>query len=508
MDNDLKYDIHSADSIVEFSKKLKNKTLRQVCGAAIEKHGYKGKGNFGQILEKFYFGYEPNSDAAPDFLEAGLELKSSPLKVLKNGEFRSKERLVLNIINYLEVHKEEFDSSSFLQKNAHLLLVFYLHEKETDLLDYLIKLVDGWKYPEEDLKIIKRDWEFINKKIKEGRAHELSEGDTFYLGACTKGSTALKSYRKQPFNEEKAKQRAYSLKQGYVNHIIAKIAQNEKHVFGKLLDKRDQQIGDNESKIKPLYLEREDLPSIASDFLEPYGKVLNNSEDISDELSIEEVVVSKFEPFYGCTSIEIENDLSLDLNRKAKSYFANLSKAILGIKLGQKIEEFEKADIQVKTVRLKENLLPKEDISFPTFKYEELILGDWEDAEFKSVLESKFFFIFYQYSGEELVLRKATFWNMPYSDILEAKTVWDRMRLLISTGKIVKEVTSKGIRKTHFPKKSEFRISHVRPHAQNKEDVYPLPVKDVLTGLTEFTKHCFWLNASYVRDNIFKQHYY
>ena len=162
-------DINSADSIIEFAKKLKNQTLREACGEEIEKHGYKGKGNFGQILEKFYFGYEPNSDAEPDFKEAGIELKSSPLKTLKNGDFRSKERLVLNIINYLEVHKEEFENSSFWKKNAHLLLVFYLHDKDSDLLDYLIKLVDDWQYPNEDLKIIKHDWETINKKIQDGK---------------------------------------------------------------------------------------------------------------------------------------------------------------------------------------------------------------------------------------------------------------------------------------------------------------------------------------------------
>ena len=79
-----------------------------------------------------------------------------------------------------------------MEKNAHLLLVFYLRDRDLDLLDYIIKLVDGWQYPDEDLKIIKQDWEFINQKIKKGKAHELSEGDTFYLGACTKGSTALK----------------------------------------------------------------------------------------------------------------------------------------------------------------------------------------------------------------------------------------------------------------------------------------------------------------------------
>ena len=457
-------DLTSADSIIEFAKQLKNQTLRQACGSEIEKHGYKGKGNFGQILEKFYFGYEPNSDAEPDFKEAGIELKSSPLKTLKNGDFRSKERLVLNIINYLEVHKEEFETSSFWKKNAHLLLVFYLHDRDLDLLDYLIKLVDGWQYPNEDLKIIKQDWEFINQKIKDGKAHELSEGDTFYLGACTKGSTALKSFRNQPFNDEQAKQRAYSLKQGYVNHIIANIAQEETAV---------------------------------------YGKIIEQPEILDKVRSIEEIVILKFHSFYGKSAEQIEKELGLELNQNAKNYFANLTNAILGLQLGQKIEEFEKADIEVKTIRLKENDLPKEDISFPTFEFQELVETDWEDSDFKNILESKFFFVFYQFEGENLILRKVKFWNMPYSNILEAKNVWQEMVKTVSNGKIVKEVTDKGVRKTYFPKKTGNRISHVRPHARNKEDTYELPIADKLTGLTEYTKHCFWLNASYVKDEIY-----
>tara|TARA_R110002050_G_scaffold197156_1_gene332046 strand:- start:349 stop:1734 length:1386 start_codon:yes stop_codon:yes gene_type:complete len=458
------YDINSADSIIDFAKLLKDQTLRESCGVEIEKHGYKGKGNFGQILEKFYFGYEPNSDAEPDFKEAGMELKSSPLKTLKNGEFRSKERLVLNIINYLEVHKEDFENSSFWKKNAHLLLVFYLHDRDLDLLDYIIKLVDDWQYPNEDLKIIKRDWEFINQKIKDGKAHELSEGDTFYLGACTKGSTALKSFRNQPFNDEQAKQRAYSLKQGYVNHIIANIAQEETAV---------------------------------------YGKIIEQPEILDKVRSIEEIVILKFHPFYGKSAEQIEKELGLDLNQKAKSYFANLTNVILGLELGQKIEEFEKADIQVKTIRLKENNLPKEDISFPTFEYQELIETDWEDSDFKNILESKFFFVFYQFEDENLILRKVKFWNMPHSDILEAKNVWEEMVKTVSNGEIVKEITDQGVRKSLFPKKTENRISHVRPHARNAADTYELPFADKLTGLTEYTKHCFWLNTSYVKDEIY-----
>ena len=458
------YNVNSADSIIDYAKLLKDKTLRTACDVDFDEYKINDKGGYGKTTEKYYFKYEPNSDAEPDFKEAGLELKCSPLKTLKNGDFRSKERLVLNIINYLKVHEENFETSSFWKKNAHLLLVFYLHDRDLSLLDYLIKLVDDWQYPNEDLKIIKRDWEFINQKIKDGKAHELSEGDTFYLGACTKGSTALKSFRNQPVNEEQAKQRAYSLKQGYVNHIIANIAQEETAV---------------------------------------YGKIIERPEILDKVRSIEEIVILKFHPFYGKSANQIEKELGLELNQNAKSYFANLTNAILGLELGQKIEEFEKADIQVKTIRLKENDLPKEDISFPTFEYKELVETDWEDSDFKNILESKFFFVFYQFEGENLILRKVKFWNMPYSDIVEAKNVWQEMVKTVSSGEIVKEVTEKDVRKTYFPKKTENRISHVRPHARNAADTYELPVADKLTGLTEYTKHCFWLNASYVKDEIY-----
>ena len=94
---------------------------------------------------------------------------------------------------------------------------------------------------------------------------------------------------------------------------------------------------------------------------------------------------------------------------------------------------------------------------------------------------------------------------MSHSDILEAKSVWDKMKTTVSKGEIVKEVTDKGVRKTYFPKKTENRISHVRPHARNADDTYDLPIADKLTGLTEFTKHCFWLNASYVKDEIYEK---
>lgn len=466
------YDINSADSIIDFAKLLKNQTLRQACGSEIEEHGYKGKGNFGQILEKFYFGYEPNSDSEPDFKEAGIELKSSPLKTLKNGEFCSKERLVLNIINYLEVHKENFENSSFWRKNAHLLLVFYLHDKDLDLLDYIIKLVDSWEYPSEDLKIIKRDWELINQKIKDGKAHELSEGDTFYLGACTKGSTALKSFRNQPFNQEQAKQRAYSLKQGYVNHIIANLAQEETAVYGKIIR-------------QPEILDKVD--------------------------SIEDLILEKFNPFFGLTAEEIAEKFDLHFNKKAKNYFASITngvlKAILGVEQSKTIEEFEKADIQVKTIRVEQNNRIEQSVSFPAFDFEQIYNESWRESELKDLIEKKFLFLFFKNNGTNYIFDKVKFWNMPFLDRNEVRKVWLKTKKVIQTGEIIKGYKTykngKIIRQLNFPKKSENNVWHVRPHGTNALDTNLLPVVEKETNKMSFTKQCFWMNWDYLRDEIY-----
>jgi len=52
---------------------------------------YSGKGSFGQYLEEVFFGITNNSESKPDFIDAGLELKTAPLKELKNGELAVKE---------------------------------------------------------------------------------------------------------------------------------------------------------------------------------------------------------------------------------------------------------------------------------------------------------------------------------------------------------------------------------------------------------------------------------
>jgi DNA mismatch repair protein MutH len=252
------------------------------------------------------------------------------------------------------------------------------------------------------------------------------------------------------------------LKQGYVNHIIASIANDSAGIYGKLI----------------------------------------SSEKEAKKKTIEEIVVSKFQPYYGKTVDEIMISLKVKLNIQAKSFCANLTKAIFGIELNKEIEEFEKAEIITKTVRLKENNLPKESMSFPPFKYEDLVCEEWDDSSFKAILDHKFLFVFFQFVDNQLVLRKVKFWNMPFQDVEEARKVWLETKNIVTNGNIVKEIKN-GTRYTNFSGKNFNKVSHVRPHAQNANDTYPLPFTDKVTNANEYTKHCFWLNNAYIRDEIY-----
>ena len=83
--------------------------------------------------------------------------------------------------------------------------------------------------------------ETIIEKIRRGEAHLLSEGDTMYLGAAPKGANKL-SQVNQPYSDEKAMARAYTLKTTYMTYLL------RNHVF--------HEVESKESLIKDLNLIR------------------------------------------------------------------------------------------------------------------------------------------------------------------------------------------------------------------------------------------------------------
>ncbi|NBI06095.1 restriction endonuclease [Senegalia massiliensis] len=455
MKKNLLYDETSPISIESYAKKLIGKTFEDVIGEA-KKSKIKNKGRLGQLLEKYYFLYELNSDKNPDFKEAGVELKVTGYVINKSNKKRAKERLVLNIINFNEIYLETFDTSSFLQKNSLLLLVFYHYKKGVQRLDFTIDYVQLFQFPEKDLKIIRDDWNTIVNKIRNGKAHELSEGDTNYLGACTKGASS-KSVREQPFNNIMAKQRAFSLKQGYLTQIL-----NDYIIKGKKTY--------DDSVIKDI-------------------RVLDN-------ITFEQFVIDKINYHRGKSIANLANEFDVNTNPTSKSYVADITKSILGVE-GKYIEEFEKANIKIKTIRINQKGTIKEHMSFPTFKFTEIINEDWESSTLREMfLNTRFLFVIYRFDKfNDLRLEKCMFWNVPHNDLeYEIKEVWKKTISIIKEGIRTKKV---GKRTTNnLPSASSSSILHVRPHARNKKDTYPLP------NGGEYTKQCFWLNNSYILRQI------
>lgn len=228
----LPYIKSSKESIEQYAFNLKEKTFKDVLlsdpNLSDEErtilfeyyNNPKSKGSLGQLIEKHFFFYDINNNSEADFNEAGIELKVTPYTIKSNGDLKAKERLVLSIINYMKDYKEEdFLKSHVYEKCALMLLVYYLYEPNKERLDYLINYINLFHFPEEDLEIIKNDYKIIIDKIKNGKAEEISESDTNYLGACTKGANS-NSLREQPNSNIKAMQRAFCLKNSYMTYIL------------------------------------------------------------------------------------------------------------------------------------------------------------------------------------------------------------------------------------------------------------------------------------------------
>lgn len=222
--SDRNYDPADARSIFAYSQGLLHRSLAQAVreinpSVRPEDIVMKGKGGLGQLVEKFYYGYEPNSSPLPDFPEAGVELKTTPLKKNAGGELVIKERLVCDMIDFCAIVDVPFEASPFYRKSLLMLVLFYLHVSGKELRDLEFLFSVLWQLKDKDLAIIRHDYELIVGKIKAGKAHELSEGDTLYLGACRKGQKG-DALRKQPFSDIGAPKRAFSLKPAYMRTVL------------------------------------------------------------------------------------------------------------------------------------------------------------------------------------------------------------------------------------------------------------------------------------------------
>ncbi len=481
----LEYDNTDPASIEAYGKLLEGKTFLEVVkqrdlpddelNGLLQAYGNKNrKGGLGNLLEEVYFGYKANSDSAADFKEAGVELKATPYEIKKNGKKAAGERLVLGMISYDQPIEMELLDSHMWEKSRLILLVYYLRDKRlgSNLL-YNIDYVKLFTPPEEDLEIIKNDYRIIAGKIAAGKAHELSESDTMYLGACTKGATAEKSTVPQYYNPDiKARKRAFCYKLPYMTYVL-----NQYIVTDKVL----------------------------------YEPIVKNAE-VLREMSFEEYIQSLVAEHIGQTDRELCNLYGREYNNN-KAQWIDLTYYMLGIKSG-KAQEFEKANIVVRAIRLEEDNKMKESMSFPPFRFKEIVGEEYEDSDVYSYLsKTKFFFVVWKRNGDEYTVIGSQLWNMPQKDLDETvRQGWEAVRDVIAAGVVfTKKLTEDGIYiENNLPKKGDNPIIHVRPHA--KRSAYRFLDGTVIGNIERdanelpngeyMTTQSFWINNTYIMQQL------
>lgn len=427
-----------------------------------------GKGAIGTTIEESWYEYTPNAEAGPDFSEAGVELKVAPYIRGKKG-IRAKERLVCNIINYMEEYSKTFYTSAFWHKCQTMLLMSYEHRDGVPKGEFTIDEAVLFRFPEEDLAIIEKDWEIIMSKVRAGQAHLLSEGDTYYLAACTKGATA-ESVREQPFSTVPAKQRAYSLKAAYMTSVLTR------YIFGSQESER-----------------------IVKDW-----RVLQ-------ERSFDQYVIDKISPYIGMTQDELKSRFGV------KSTAKNLNEMLLARMLDVKgniasTDEFKKAGIIPKTIRVRRDGTIKESMSFPAFDFIRLSRETvWEESELYNYLSpAKFLFVIFREDERGgLVFDRLKFWNIPADDLEEVRRVWERTVQTIREGVQLRCTPHRVI--NDLPKRLESPVAHVRPHSSlsfyELEDgtrfgTGTFADANRLPDGRWMTKQCFWLNNTYIAEQI------
>jgi hypothetical protein len=410
---------------------------------------------------------------------------------------RAKERLVCNTINYEQENLDNFYKSSYWKKSETILIMLYhditpeinaKRKKEKKALltseekyelkqNFTVDKVVLFTVPDRDLPIVINDWNIIARKIKNGQAHELSEKDTMYLAASTKGATAEKSMKNQPYNKkEKAKERAYSFKQSYMTHIL------NTYVYGEEIDEN----------------------------------IIKNIDEFGSK-SIEEYIIDILKPYFGKSQAEIKKALGIKSSAKSLNHML-ISKA-LNVSDVENSAEFKKGGIKIKTIRVEaDGESIEQHMSFPTVRFIDLISEEWEESNTKELMvDTKYMFVIFKkderynehkknltHTEQHLFLNNIIFWQLPESDEDEVKKVWTKACESIENGAGLREVkTGNGYRmRNDLPKAKDSEIAHMRPHATRAAYTQDSPHSDLLPNGQYMTKQCFWFNREYIMKQI------
>lgn len=203
------------------------------------------------------------------------------------------------------------------------------------------------------------------------------------------------------------------------------------------------------------------------------------------ETELEVATLNALSPFIGKDPDQIEFLLGEHLNSQSKSYFRTLAEHMLESTPDVYLSLMEH-DISIRAVRVRKNSVPKESMSLPVFKFDDIVKQTWDSSDLRRQLDATFLFLVFELTddGSGFFFRNASFWKMPECDKEKVSFVWGDTQRKVMDGQY-----------DSFIPKSANLIAHVRPHAKSSSDTY------IYKG-TECKKYSFWLNNDYIGDVI------
>lgn len=441
MDDVFDYRTASQGEILAKAAELEGRLLGSIPGARFTAAtGGKGRAEAGHAIEK-HFGIPPNSSPEPDFPGAGIELKAVPLRLTTKG-LGVKERTVISIIDYMALPEQTWMTAS-VRKKLKILFVFFEHMDDRPKSTFPIREVLLWEPDVRTDALLRADWERVSRKVRQGRAHELSESDGSIMGPCTKSVNRL-SRRPQPFGDQLAKPRAWALKPSFIWRLYQAMAK----------------------------------PTPAESLLEDLG--------LSAAEQFEARLLDRFSPFVGRTVEDVGAELEVPPS-DAKSYSAAVVRRVFGAKgFRTKIVEFEEMGLTPRITRVRDDLMPYEALSFPAFRYYPLQDETWEDSDLLARVE---YMLLVPVHGEtkstpqkDCTLGVPVFWRPSAEELDLIRREWEIFRLQI------RERSADNLTPA-----SQTVAIHVRPHSRDARDTDDAP------GIGPVVKKSFWLNKSFVR---------
>lgn len=458
-------------------------TLLQVDKKGLFKHHEgrdKVKGIAGDIIEESVLGCKKDSRQEPDILVDGVqtELKTTGMILPKKKDslyvYECKEPVSITAVSIPVIVNEEFETSNFWHKLAHMLWVYYWYKSPVTVKlegykDFPVLGYQFYQFSEGDKVLLRQDWllvrDFLIVINREYHTQKEREKQYPRLSHELRGQLMLiDTAPKFPNNPRFRLKRAYAT-------VIA-----------------DQYFS------KRSY--------------EKLGEAINKYADIDRKCQL---MTQKYK---GKSFAQIALELGVNIDLDVKNFAESAVVKMFGGHASRlnDIEDFAKIGLIAKSVPLKENGKGKEDMKLfmPN-------LIDWtketdfeESAIYDYFSGHHFLFIIYRHVGKDVLFEgfKRIFFDEKFINDNVKKT-WDDVRDLITNKKlrIVRKLNKEGdyiVNKSgtfkespNFPKKSTHNV-FVRGGAATSEDKYKTLEINGLKMLPQF----IWLSRDVVKELI------